>query len=98
MPDKPGHSAFIPLIVMGMVVLIGLFLALVPLVDCSHCPTLIAQQISQATESGSCGIVLLPPDSVSDLDEHAPDEPEMIPCPACGDTGKVPLLNIWPKE
>ena len=72
MPDKPGRSAFIPLLVVGVVVMIGLFLVFVPVLECS-CESdfnvWTYRSIHQAM-------------------------PELGPnCKACGDTGKVPLLN-----
>ena len=99
MTDKTSRSAFIPLLLLvGIVVLIGLFLLFVPLVEC-RCVRVEGRELKIEHYQP---FVVEPrvEERKLKIEHYQPFvvEPQDSLCPVCGDSGKVPLLNIWRRE
>ena len=97
MPDKPSRSVFVPLLIVGVVIVgLVLFLALVPLAGCVSCN-------GKGHLWGDVSIVGFAPAGGVDTSPASRELLQEIAdsvnrCGQCEGKGKVPLLNIWRRE
>ena len=87
MPDKPSRSVFIPLLIVGVVVAIALFVTVVPTRECDRC-TGLGVRIKWPEPEPTDG-----PQNPVDSSGRV-----FISCLGCSGKGKLPLLNIWRRE
>ena len=87
-PDPKPRSSFIPLLLVGMV-LVGLCLLVtfVPLTDCVSC--------DGSGQRGNLKVTIRGQDESPEIMKVFEDA---LLCPKCKGKGKVPLLNIWSRE
>ena len=85
MADPKSRSAFIPLLIVGLLIAVTLLVTLVPILECRRCLSDDASILLKGLEEGEG---TLPPRTFS----------EITACPGCDGRGKIPLMNLWGRE
>ena len=97
MPDKPGRSAFLPLlfIIVGLVVCAGVVLVFVPMVECNVClgggTCTVKEYLLDYAERE--GFVY---DEIKEPDVN--EEMALWYCRWCSGKSKIPLFQRWGME